>query len=74
MQPLLTPRCLEILDKIISMEESGFVAKEALLTKRLIEKSQERPEEFKNIKEKISEIEERYRKLSNRIDMLEHRF
>ena len=71
---LLTPRCLEILDKIISMEESGFVAKEALLTKRLIEKSQERPEEFKNIKEKISEIEEKYRKLSNRIYMLEHRF
>ncbi len=70
---LFNRKALDILNKVIALEKSGFVVKDAMLTKENIEKALEKGEEYKKIKEQITKLEDEYRRLANRLDTLETR-
>ncbi len=70
---LFNSRALNILNKVIMLEKSGFVVKDAMLTKKNIEEALEKGEEYKKIKEQILKLEDEYRRLANRLDTLESR-
>ncbi len=70
---LMNGDALEILDLIISHERSGFVVKDAMLTRKKIQEALEKGVEYRKLREKIEAVEDEYRKIHEKIEMLERK-